>query len=210
MEKLVAKGAEADLFLVDWNGLKAMKKARTPKKYRHPELDYQMRKSQSNHEADIIHRAKCNGVPTPLLYQVDNENTIIVMEYIDGIKIRDLVDQLTDEERVKLFKRIGFYSGRLHKSGIIHGDLTTSNILKQGDRIVFIDFGLSEVSTEVEKRGVDLNLMNRMLTSTHYRYQEPLLEAFKAGYREALGSEADEALERMDEVAKRGRYIEKN
>jgi tRNA A-37 threonylcarbamoyl transferase component Bud32 len=62
----------------------------------------------------------------------------------------------------------------------------------------------------VEKRGVDLNLMNRMLTSTHYVYQEALLSAFKEGYRTSMGEEADEALERMDEVSKRGRYIDKN
>jgi len=210
MEKLVAKGAEADLYLTDWNGLKALRKVRKPKKYRHPELDYQLRKTRTNHEADIIHRAKNHGVATPLLYHVDNEQGVIVMEYIDGIKIRDLVDQLTDEERETLFRRIGYYSGLLHKSGIIHGDLTTSNIIKSGDRIVFIDFGLSEVNYEVEKRGVDLNLMNRMLTSTHYTYQEKLLQAFKQGYKESMGDEAEEALTRMIEVSKRGRYIEKD
>jgi Kae1-associated kinase Bud32 len=75
---------------------------------------------------------------------------------------------------------------------------------------VFIDFGLAEVSTEVEKRGVDLNLMDRMLTSTHYRHREELLAAFLEGYRETLGAEAEEAVTRMKEVAKRGRYIEKN
>jgi len=82
--------------------------------------------------------------------------------------------------------------------------------IKSGDRIVFIDFGLSEVNYEVEKRGVDLNLMNRMLTSTHYKYQERLLAAFKEGYRQSMGEVADQALERMDEVSRRGRYIEKN
>lgn len=210
MEKLIARGAEADLILRDWNGKKALVKLRKPKKYRHPELDNRMRKTRTNHEADIIHRAKINGIPTPLLYQVDPENAVIVMEYIDGVKVRDIVDSLMDEERVTLFTRIGRYAGKLHKTGIIHGDLTTSNILMDGDRIIFIDFGLSEVNFEVEKRGVDLNLMNRMLTSTHFKYQEQLLAAFKAGYREVLGVEADQALKRMDEVAKRGRYIEKN
>ncbi len=209
MERLVAKGAEADLYLVEWNGLKAIRKVRKPKKYRHPDLDYQLRKTRTNHEVDIIHRAKDNGISTPLLYNVDNENGIIVMEYIDGIKIRDLVDQLNDGERAKLFKRIGYFAGLLHRSGIIHGDLTTSNIIKSGDRIVFIDFGLSEVNSEVEKRGVDLNLMNRMLTSTHFNYQEKLLEAFTEGYRVSMGVEAEEALTRMVEVSKRGRYIEK-
>ncbi|MBT3284070.1 Kae1-associated kinase Bud32 [Candidatus Bathyarchaeota archaeon] len=210
MEKLVAKGAEADLYFIEWNGLTSIRKVRKPKKYRHPELDRQLTRTRTNHEADIIQRAKQFGVSTPMLYSVDNENGVIVMEYIDGIKIRDLVDQLDDGERYNLFKMIGYFSGLLHKGGIVHGDLTTSNIIKAGERIVFIDFGLSEVNFEVEKRGVDLNLMNRMLTSTHYKYQEALLAAFKEGYRESMGEEADEALERMDEVSKRGRYIDKN
>ncbi|HUV54072.1 MAG TPA: Kae1-associated kinase Bud32 [Candidatus Krumholzibacteriaceae bacterium] len=210
MERVIAKGAEADLVLREWNGLKALSKIRKPKGYRHPELDSRLRRSRTKAEADTIHRAKLSGVPTPLLYHVDPDNAVIVMEYVDGVKVRDAVDRLTDEERRELFTRIGGYAGRLHGAGIIHGDLTTSNILKQGDRLVFIDFGLAEVSTEVEKRGVDLNLMNRMLTSTHYRHQEELLAAFVEGYRETLGKEAEEALMRMEEVAKRGRYIEKN
>ena len=210
MERVIAKGAEADLVLREWNGLKALSKIRKPKGYRHPELDSRLRRSRTKAEADTIHRAKLSGVPTPLLYHVDPDDAVIVMEYIDGVKVRDAVDRLTDEERRELFTRIGGYAGRLHGAGIIHGDLTTSNILKQGDRLVFIDFGLAEVSTEVEKRGVDLNLMNRMLTSTHYRHQEELLAAFVEGYRETLGKEAEEALMRMEEVAKRGRYIEKN
>jgi TP53 regulating kinase and related kinases len=209
LERLVAKGAEANLYLVNWNSLKAIKKVRKAKKYRHHELDYQLRKTRTNHEADIIHRAKNYGVSTPLLYQVDNENGIIIMEYVNGKKIRDIVDDLKESDRRNLFEKIGYYSGILHKSGIIHGDLTTSNIIKSGDRIVFIDFGLSEVNFEVEKRGVDLNLMNRMLTSTHFYHQEELLEAFMKGYRKSMGEEGDEALSRMIEVSKRGRYIEK-
>jgi TP53 regulating kinase-like protein len=210
VERVIAKGAEADLVLMEWNGLTALAKRRKPKRYRHPELDRHLRKTRTRIEADIIHRAKLSGVPTPLLYRVDSEEAVIVMEYIYGVKVRDAVDGLTGEERRTLFRRIGGYAGRLHGAGIIHGDLTTSNILKQGDRLVFIDFGLAEVSAEVEKRGVDLNLMKRMLTSTHYRHQEELLAAFVEGYRGTLGGEAEEALTRMEEVAKRGRYIEKN
>jgi TP53 regulating kinase-like protein len=209
MEKLLARGAEAELVLKDWNELIVLIKIRVPKKYRHPELDRQLRKTRTKSEAEIIHRVKECGVPTPLLYQVDPENAVIVMEYIEGDRVRDVVDRLSDEERRTLFHRIGSYAGILHREGVIHGDLTTSNIIINGERIVFIDFGLSEVSTEVEKRGVDLNLMNRMLTSTHYRYQDSLLEAFKEGYREK-NPEAEEALQRMEEVARRGRYTEKN
>jgi tRNA A-37 threonylcarbamoyl transferase component Bud32 len=60
----------------------------------------------------------------------------------------------------------------------------------------------------VESRGVDLNLMYRMLISTHYEHTEELFTAFKAGYEETLG-EAREALERMDAISKRGRYVER-
>jgi len=206
---MIAKGAEAELWLRDWNNLKVIFKTRRPKRYRHLELDKQLRGIRTGREADILHRAKMAGVPTPLVYMIDLDNATIVMEYIDGVKIRDVVGHLEKGERYEIFRRIGEYSGLLHKEGIIHGDLTTSNIIKLGQRIVFIDFGLSEISFEVEKRGVDLNLMNRMLTSTHYVYKEDLLEAFMEGYRSSMGEEAGEALERMEEVAMRGRYIEK-
>jgi TP53 regulating kinase-like protein len=206
---MIARGAEAELWLRTWNQVKVIVKIRRPKKYRHPDLDRQLRRSRTSREADIIHRAKMAGVPTPLVYMVDLENSAIIMEYVDGVKIRDLVNDLSEDVRYSVFKLIGVYSGILHREGIIHGDLTTSNLIKQRNRIVFIDFGLGEVSSKVEKRGVDLNLMNRMLTSTHYKFRDHLLDAFKKGYRFSMGLEAEEALDRMYEVSRRGRYIEK-
>ncbi len=207
---LIAKGAEADLLLdIDWNGRKALLKRRGVKKYRHPQIDREIRRYRTLHEADIIHRAKEAGVPTPLIYQLDPEGATIIMEFIEGEKVRDLVPRLSEEENRALFKLIGEESGKLHRAGIIHGDLTTSNILKINNRVVFIDFGLGEVSKEVEKRGVDFNLMVRMLASTHYTVMEILLEAFKEGYRETMGPEAEEVFQRADEVRRRGRYIDK-
>jgi TP53 regulating kinase-like protein len=208
--RLVAKGAEADLWLdPDWNGVRALVKRRGEKKYRNPELDREIRRSRTIHEASIIHRAKEAGVSTPVIYQVDPESATIVMEFVDGDRVRDTVDSLEAGERRSLFRLIGVMAGRLHKAGIVHGDLTTSNIIRTPDRIVFIDFGLSEVSRETEKRGVDLNLMQRMLTSTHFRHTGELFAAFQEGYRSALGAEAGEALERMEEIARRGRYVER-
>ncbi len=208
--RLVTKGAEADLLLdTDWNGVKVMVKRRGEKRYRHPELDREIRRTRTIHEADIIHRSKGAGVPTPVIYQVDPGEATIVMEYVEGQKVRDIVDDLEEGERSDLFRLIGLLSGRLHEAGVIHGDLTTSNMIRAAGRVVFIDFGLSEVSWETEKRGVDLNLMYRMLTSTHYRHKEDLFAAFKEGYRDSLGAEADEALSRMEEIARRGRYVER-
>jgi TP53 regulating kinase-like protein len=208
--KLVAKGAEADLWLdPDWNGVKALIKRRGEKRYRNPELDREIRRSRTIREATTIHRAREAGVTTPLIYQVDPESATIVMEYVEGEKVRDIVDELSGDERGSLFKRIGEMTGKLHKAGIVHGDLTTSNMIRNGDRIVFVDFGLSEVSWETEKRGVDLNLMYRMLTSTHYGHTEELFTSFKEGYRSVLENDAEVALDRMEEISKRGRYVER-
>ena len=206
---LIAKGAEADILLdPDWNGIKAIIKRRGEKLYRVPELDAAIRRSRTIREASIIHRAKEAGVPTPLIYGVDPDGAQIVMEYVEGEKVRDVVDKVDSEERIRLFEEIGRKAGLLHGAGIAHGDLTTSNMISCGGRVVFIDFGLAEMSDEVESRGVDLNLMYRMLMSTHYEHTEELFTAFKAGYGETL-DEAREALERMDEISRRGRYVER-
>ena len=207
---LIAKGAEADLLLdPDWNGVKALIKRRGEKRYRHPELDREIRHQRTIHEASIIHRAKEAGVPTPVIYQVDPDDATIVMEFVEGERVRDIVNGLPREERKRLFTVIGIMAGRLHGADIIHGDMTTSNIIDTAEGPVFVDFGLGEVSSETEKRGVDLNLMHRMLTSTHFRHTEELFAAFEEGYRESLGEEAVEALERMEEISRRGRYVER-
>jgi TP53 regulating kinase-like protein len=209
--KKIAKGAEADLFLdLDWNGKKVIIKKRGLKTYRHPLLDDEIRRFRTIHEADIIHRTKKVGVPTPIIYQVNPKTATIVMEYVEGRRIRDIIGNLDQNEKETIFKKIGNQAGRLHCSGIIHGDLTTSNMIKSGNRIVFIDFGLSEISNEVEKKGVDLNLMHRMLMSTHFRDKDFLLKSFIDGYTEVMGEQAMTALNRMREISMRGRYIEKH
>jgi TP53 regulating kinase-like protein len=207
---LVAKGAEADLWLdPDWNQVRALIKRRGEKKYRHPDLDREIRRLRTLHEASMIHRAKEAGVPTPVIYQVDPEEATIVMEYVWGEKVKDIVEDLSGEARHELFKLIGLLAGRLHGVGIVHGDLTTSNIINSPEGPVFVDFGLGEASRETEKRGVDLNLMHRMLTSTHFRHTEELFDAFREGYLEGLGEEAEQALGRMEEISRRGRYFER-
>lgn len=208
--RLIAKGAEADLWLdPDWNGYKVLIKRRVIKAYRHPELDEVIRRSRTIHEADIIHRAKKAGVPTPLIFQVDPVKAIIIMEYVEGERVRDIVDLLPKEELNRMFHLIGIQTGCLHRSGLIHGDLTTSNMIRSGDYVIFIDFGLSEVSFEAEKRGVDLHLMRRMMMSTHFKHTEELFTFFEEGYRCALGAEANEVIGRMKNIERRGRYVDR-
>ncbi|MDD1658162.1 MAG: Kae1-associated serine/threonine protein kinase, partial [Methanomicrobiales archaeon] len=92
-----------------------------------------------------------------------------------------------------------------HRAGIIHGDLTTSNMVVSRDQIALIDFGLSAVSEEVEARGVDLHVLFQTLRSTTADHAL-LRSAFLEGYGEMLPA-ADEVLAREQEIEKRGRYL---
>ena len=205
---LIRKGAEAELFLENWHGLKVIRKARKTKAYRLPRLDLKIRRSRTGREAQIMHEAKLAGVPTPIIFMVDVEATTIIMKYVEGTRVKEVLHTLSSDERIKLCRQLGQLIGRLHRNRIIHGDLTTSNmILTEKGKIFFIDFGLAEYSEELEKRGVDLLLMKRAFYSTHYSYAEECFKAVTDGYAEEMGEEVRrEVVERVKKIAKRGRY----
>ena len=206
---LIKKGAEAELFLEKWRGLKIIRKARKIKAYRVPRLDLKIRRSRTRREAQIMHKAKLAGVPTPIIFMVDVEATTIIMKYIEGTRVKEILNTLSFEERIKLCRQIGQFIGRLHKNKIIHGDLTTSNmILNEKGKIFFIDFGLAEHSNELEKRGIDLLIMKRAFYSTHYSYAGKCFKAVTEGYAKEMGEEVySEVIERVNKIARRGRYI---
>ena len=206
---LIKKGAEANLYLENWHGKKVIIKERIPKKYRLPVLDERIRTYRTVHEPQLMHEAKKAGVPTPTIYMVDLAKKSIIMEYVEGKQVKRIMNQLSAKERIELCKKIGILIGRLHKNGIIHGDLTTSNmILTSNGKIYFVDFGLGEFSKEREAKGVDLHLMRRALQSTHYLFAEESFNAVLEGYAEAVGEvEAKKVLEKIREIELRGRYI---
>lgn len=206
---LIKKGAEASLFLEEWHNRKVIMKQRLQKKYRVPELDEEIRSYRTIHEPQIIHKAKKAGVPTPTIFMVDIAEATIIMEFINGKQVKQVLDDFSSEERHHLCLFIGKLIGRLHNRGIIHGDLTTSNmILTPNGRVVFVDFGLSEHSTELEARGVDLHLMKRAFQSTHYRHAKESFDMVMDGYAEVRGNKAAEnVLRKIKDIEKRGRYI---
>jgi len=206
---LVKKGAEANLYLEEWHNRKVIMKRRLPKKYRLPELDQKIRSQRTIYEPQVIHKAKEAGVPTPTIFMVDVTEANIIMEFVEGKQVKQVLNDLPQEERLHLSRHIGTLIGRLHKNGIIHGDLTTSNmILTPYGKVVFVDFGLSERSTELETRGVDLHLMKRAFQSTHYKHAKECFEAVMEDYAEVLGEEeAKNVLEKIREIERRGRYV---
>ncbi|MCC7573215.1 MAG: Kae1-associated kinase Bud32 [Candidatus Methanofastidiosum sp.] len=210
---ILKKGAEADLYLEDFKDVfgfdfydeKVVTKKRVKKNYRIKEIDDMIRGFRTVKEAKIINKAKLSGVHSPALYLVDLKEKSIVMEYIDGIRLKEYFSSKG------LDKEIGFHIGKsvgyMHKAGIVHGDLTTSNMILSNGKVYFIDFGLSEESEEIEKQGIDIHLLRQALESTHFDISEELFRAVLEGYSNVIGNEKkDEILQRIEQIEKRGRY----
>ncbi len=207
--KLIKKGAEACLYLADWHGRKVIMKERLPKKYRVSALDEQIRTYRTVHEPQLMHEAKKAGVPTPTIYLVDAKKATIIMEFVEGEQVKRLLAKVSQSQRLALCRKIGKFIGKLHKNGIIHGDLTTSNMIQTPEgKIFFVDFGLGEKSLELEARGVDLHLMKRALQSTHFQVAEKCFNAIIEGYASVLDSgEVKKVLDKIREIERRGRYV---
>jgi TP53 regulating kinase-like protein len=206
---LIKKGAEANLYLEDWHNRKVILKRRISKEYRIQEIDKKIRSQRTVHEPQMIHKAKEAGVPTPTIYMIDILDTTIIMEFIEGMQVKQILGNLSSKERHNLCRHIGSLIGRLHTHGIIHGDLTTSNmILTHNGKVVFVDFGLSEHSAELETRGVDLHLMKRAFQSSHFKYAKECFDAVMEGYGDFMGEDvAEDVSEKILEIEKRGRYV---
>jgi len=207
---LFKKGAEASLYLADWHERKVIIKVRIPKKYRPEALDVQIRSYRTVHEPQLMHEAKVAGVATPLIYMVNVPQAAIIMEYVEGQQIKQLLNAAGKHERQGLCVRIGESTARLHQNGLIHGDLTTSNmILNPEGKLFFVDFGLGEKNIELEAQGVDLHLLKRALQSTHYQFWEECFQSVLCGYTSILGIEkAEKVYEKIREIERRGRYVE--
>jgi len=106
----------------------------------------------------------------------------------------------------RMSRKIGQMVGALHTGGIIHGDLTTSNMLWAEGKMYVIDFGLGSMTDEVEARGVDLRVLKEAFGSTH-SHLAGCFDVIMKGYCEAFNG-GKEAVERMTDIASRGRYTE--
>ncbi len=209
MNVLLKKGAEASLYVGDWHGRRVITKARLPKKYRPDQLDLTIRRYRTVHEPQLMHEAKMAGVPTPTIFMVDVENSAIIMEFIEGKQVKQLLDNISEEQRRELCTKIGESIAKLHLHGVIHGDLTTSNmIFHPSGKIFFVDFGLGDKTVELEAKGVDLHLLKLALQSTHFQVAEECFAAVLRAYNIMVGVHmGQKVLEKIREIEKRGRYV---
>ncbi len=200
--ELIKKGAEAELYRIMYNGRPAVLKRRIPKRYRVPILDERIRKTRTRREARLLDRARRAGVLTPEVYSVDDRRMEIIMEYVPGERAKEYLLRTGD---ASLMKEIGENIARLHSSGIVHGDLTTSNIILTERGLYFIDFGLGAVSHSIEDFAVDLVCFEKSFIATHSDIAEDGWAALADGY--SSFSEAPRVWKRFEEVKRRARYL---
>jgi len=186
-----ARGAEA---IIEFSAGKAAKR-RLFKRYRVPSLDNRLITERTRAEARLIATARHAGVPTPIISDITSDT--IVMEEVRGTL-------LTHGLSAQHLMEAGRIVGRLHTAGIIHGDLTTGNMIMRDGHCVLIDFGLAQVSTEIEQRGVDIHVLFQALESTTAG-AAALKAAFCEGYRETFAGAGD-VIFREHEIEMRGRY----
>ncbi|NCN51645.1 Kae1-associated serine/threonine protein kinase [archaeon] len=199
-KKILSQGAEAIIYL---DKGKIIKK-RVSKEYRIKELDKKIIKRRTKAETKILKKAS-EIINSPFPEFSKNEDTIL-MPLIKGDKLSKELNNYSLNKQKAITKKIGKSIGLLHKEGIIHGDLTTSNIIFRNNEIYVIDFGLGSLNGKYEEKGVDIHLFKEALESKHFENSKKLFESFKSGYESIDKNESNKVFERLKAIEKRGRY----
>nr|GMD83910.1 EKC/KEOPS complex subunit bud32-like [Ipomoea batatas] len=207
---LIKQGAEARVFESTFVGRRSIVKERFSKKYRHPTLDSKLTLKRLNAEARCMTKARRLGVATPVLYAVDPILHSLTFEYVEGPLVKDILlgfgSSGMDEERIAdIAFQIGNAIGKIHDGGLVHGDLTTSNMLMRSgtNQLVLIDFGLSFTSTLPEDKAVDLYVLERALLSMHSSCGNVMDRIF-AAYKKS-SKQWSSTLNKLAQVRQRGR-----
>lgn len=229
--QLITQGAEGRLYKTTYllPEIPCALKYRPSKPWRHPTLDQRLTRHRILSEARILAKCRKDGVRVPAVYALDEAAGWLMLEWIDGAPVRVRINEKLgnrtegieqDVELAGLMRSIGAAIGILHKNGVVHGDLTTSNMMlrpykdaqegsENGSRgqlageVVIIDLGLASGSTSDEDRAVDLYVLERAFGSTHPRAEclfGELLESYRTSFKQA-----PVVLKKLEDVRQRGR-----
>ncbi len=205
IDAFLSRGAEADLYKTKFLGEDAVLKLRIKKDYRNDLLDRAIRTRRTSREVAVLNRAKRAGLRVPFVRYVDAENCLFVMEYLNGTLLRKALINGEVEWR-DIAARMGEDIALIHDVGVVHGDLTTSNVMIADGDLAYFDFGLGEISMEVEKRAVDLELLYRVMHSTHPEIEKGFFRIFTDEYVNTL-DRGFEVVKRYRSIRRMGRYV---
>ncbi|MCX8158515.1 MAG: KEOPS complex kinase/ATPase Bud32 [Candidatus Diapherotrites archaeon] len=200
-KSVLFEGAEAELIEASYINKDVIIKLRKPKEYRNKILDEQIRKFRTKAEVTLINRAKQAGVLTPFILKIDKKNFAIYLEKINGKLVKEILNSNNYKE---ICSEVGKNIAKLHKASIIHGDLTTSNIIKNKDNLIFIDFGLGYFSEKIEDFATDLLNLKKTYLATHFKYYDGW-KIIEGEYKREF-SKGKEVIAKLQEIEKRARY----
>jgi TP53 regulating kinase-like protein len=227
---LLCQGAEAKVWKLSSNDGKEkwICKERFTKAYRHPELDERLTKSRCRTEARVLEKCIKNSdaIRVPKVVRLDPP--LLYLEYLDGPTLKahwnasksSIGNKQQLSEFEEMAKRMGTVIGHVHNLGVVHGDLTTSNmIILNRDtpeliELALIDFGLAKSTTSAEEQACDLYVLERALLSTHPElpglFFATLLQAYSDITESTLSStkKSQNTLQRLEQVRLRGRKRE--
>ena len=157
------------------------------------------------------------GIRVPEVFYVDKKNRRFFMEFLNGVTVKAYLfenmkgKEMSDQGR-DVAVQIGEAIAIMHDNRLIHGDLTTSNLMllppKKDEKLklAVIDFGLGSFDRKEETKAVDLYVLERAFNSTHPNSEtifQVVLDAYakKSEHWKAVGK-------RFEQVRQRGRKRE--
>lgn len=200
-------------------------KYRPSKKYRHPKIDASITKSRTVGEVKFMTKLKKLGINSPSVILADFKRGLIWMDHVGSKlpsgEVSSLKNYLWHKEKTNteecvngdvegIFKAVGKLVAELHMNDMIHGDLTSSNIILQDKVPYLIDFGLSSYSGLAEDKAVDLYVLERAIQSTHSDFAEKYNKWLLEGYGtycdpKPFKRKHSEIISRLEDVRLRGR-----
>ena len=198
-QKIIQQGAEAVIFRKD----RVVIKKRLKKSYRIKEIDDKIRKLRTRSEGKLLIKSQ-KVILTPGVINVNEVSREITMDFIDGKKLSEYLNDFDLKKQKTVFCEIGKSISKLHDSNIIHGDLTTSNMILKNKEVYFIDFGLGFQSHKIEDKAVDLHLLKQALEAKHFQNWKALFKEILKSY--STSKDSKKVLERLKAVERRGRY----
>lgn len=203
--EVLYQGAEATVTSAVHLARRAVVKARRPKAYRIPALEVAIARSRMRNEARLLRRARGAGVAAPAVLDADPEGGALTLEFLPALPLRDTYDGLPARQRLAAARMAGQAIARLHKAGIIHGDLTTSNMIVVDGRLNLLDFSLGHISNRTENRAVDLKAFKDSFVATHLSHAGDFKTVVRA-YEAAMGKDGPSVPRQIRSIERRRRY----
>ncbi|KAK6199267.1 kinase-like domain-containing protein [Scheffersomyces amazonensis] len=212
--QVVSQGAEALVFQTSVhpyidkpylkNQGKYIIKYRPSKPYRHPTIDASITKNRTIGEVKFMNKLTKLGINAPSVISADYNRGIIWMEFLGTeltngdisslknwlwyLEKNESKEKCLNDQVQSVCRKVGKLIGKLHLNDMIHGDLTSSNIILEDFEPALIDFGLSSYSGLSEDKAVDLYVLERAILSTHSvfsdHYNQWLLEGYEEIHKE--------------------------